>query len=92
MKKILRTIFAPILKIFESGEGSYNYKPSHRTILIVIGVLFSGLAGVVFWLVQGMDLTYLFPVAVFGGVAFVSLIVGLLGTDRAVATVWNSRK
>jgi hypothetical protein len=92
VKQLLRTIFAPILNIFESGDEPYNYKPSHRIILIIVGILFSGLAGLVFWLVQGMEPTYLLPVVVFGGVAVVSLIIGLLGTDRAVAKVWNSRK
>lgn len=92
MKKLLRTIFSPILNMFESGDESYNYKPSHRTILIIVGILFSGLAGLVYGQVRGLGSTYLLPVVVFGGVAFVSLIIGLLGTDRAVAKVWNSRK
>lgn len=92
MKKLLRTIFFPLLNVFESGEEPYNYKPSHRTALVVVGCLLSGLAGLLFWMVQGQEAAYLLPVLVFGGAAFVSLVVGLLGTDRAVARVWNSRK
>ena len=92
MKNLFRTLFAPIFNIFESGDEPFNYKPSHRTILLVIGTLFSGLAGAVCWLVWGMEPTYLLPVVVFGSLAFLSLLIGLLGTDRAVAKVWNSRK
>ena len=69
VKSLLRTLFAPILNIFESGD-----------------------AGAVCWLVWGMEPTYLLPVVVFGSLAFLSLLIGLLGTDRAVAKVWNSRK
>lgn len=92
MKKRLRTIIAPILNIFESGDESCNYKPFHRIILIVVVVLFLGLAGLVFWLVRGMEPTYLLPVLVFSGIAFLSLVIGLLGSERAVSKVWNSRK
>ena len=92
MKQLLRTIFSPLLNVFESDDAPFNYQASHRTILLVIGILFSGLAGVVFWLVWGMELTYLLPVVVFGGAGLLSLVVALLGGDRAVAKVWNSRK
>lgn len=92
MKRLLRTLFSPILNIFESGDAPYSYKPSHRTILVVIGVLFSGLATLLLWLVQGMEPTYLLPVFVFGGVGFLSLLIGLMGNERAVAKIWNSRK
>lgn len=92
MKTVLRTLFAPLLNLFESGDEPYNYKPSHRTILVVIGFLFSGLAGIVFSMVKDMDPSYLLPVIVFGGVGFISLLVGTLGNDRAVAKIWNSRR
>jgi hypothetical protein len=92
VKELLRTLFSPILAVFESGDEPYHYSASHRTILIIVGILFSGLAGLVFWLVQGLELTYLLPVVVFGGIAFLSLVIGLLGSDRAVAKVWRSRK
>lgn len=90
MKNILRTIFYPILSVFESGTEPYIYKKSHRTILLVIGVLFSGLSSLVFWLSKGQDSGYLLPVIIFGGVGLVSLIVGLTGNDRAVAKIWGS--
>ncbi len=91
MKQILRKIFSPILNIFESGSDPFVYKPSHRTVLITMGCLFSGLATLVFFLAQGKDPGYLFPVVIFGGAGLLSLLVGLLGTDRAVSKIWGSR-
>lgn len=91
MKQILRKIFSPVLNIFESGEEPFAYKPSHRTILIIMGGLFSGLATLVFFLAQGKDPGYLFPVLIFGGAGLLSLLIGFLGTDRAVAKLWGSR-
>lgn len=90
MKSILRMLFYPILSIFESGTEPYIYKKSHRTILNVIGILFSGLAALVFWLSRGQDSGYLLPVIIFGVVGLVSLVVGLTGNDRAVAKIWGS--
>ncbi len=91
MKQTLRKIFLPILNIFESGSDPFVYKPSHRTILIILGGLFSGLATLVFFLAQGKDPGYLFPVIIFGGAGFLSLLIGFLGTDRAVSKIWGSR-
>ncbi|HSR62817.1 MAG TPA: hypothetical protein VLN56_05375 [Gammaproteobacteria bacterium] len=92
MKEKFRKIFSPILNIFENYEGPYKYKPLHRKILIVIGILFSGLAiGVFFIAPEEAGLGVLFPVIVFLAVGIVSLIVGLLGSDRAVARIWGNR-
>lgn len=92
MKKALRSIFAPILNLFESGTEEYSYKPSHRTILIAMGGLFMGLSlAVLFFSQESEDIGYLFPVLIFGGGGLVSWIVAFLGTDRAVAKIWGSR-
>lgn len=91
MKRIIRVVFSPILSIFESGSEPFSYKPSYRVILICVGCLFSGLALVVFVMAQGEDPTYLVPVLIFGCAGFVSLLIGLVGTDRAVAKIWGSR-
>jgi hypothetical protein len=40
MKKQLRKIFLPILRLFESGEGEYQYKKSDRKVLNIMGLLF----------------------------------------------------
>lgn len=55
-----------------------------------MGCLFSALATLVFWLALESEPGYLIPVTVFGCIGIVSLIVGLLGTDRAVARIWGS--
>jgi len=91
VRNVLRMLFYPILSVFESGAEPYVYKKSHRTILNVIGVLFSALSLLVFWLSRGQDSGYLLPVIIFGGVGLVSLIVGFTGNDRAVAKIWGSR-
>ena len=40
MKSAFRKLFSPILNYFESSEGEFNYRKSHRTILIIVGGLF----------------------------------------------------
>ena len=89
---MLRNLFSPILKPFESGNGEYAYQKSHRVVLMVMGFLFSGLAALVFYFSEGQDLGYLIPVLVFGSLGGVSLIIVSLGSDRAVAKIWGSSK
>jgi len=91
VKRILRKVFSLILNPFESGDKPFAYKSSHRVILIIMGFMFSGLAVLVYWFAQGKDYTYLLPVVIFGGGGFLSLLIGSLGTDRAVAKIWGSR-
>lgn len=90
MKTLLRSIFSPILNLFESGDDTYLYKKSHRVILIVMGVLFSGLGSLVYVLAEGQDTGYLLPVVVFGGVGLLCLLIGSIGNDRAVSKIWGS--
>jgi hypothetical protein len=92
MKDLLRTAFSPILSTFESGDEEYNYRKSHRTILIVMGVLFGGLASIVFAMASGGEsMGFLIPVVVFGLVSLVTLVVGLLGNERAVSKIWGNK-
>lgn len=92
MKNKLRSLFAPVLNILESGDEEYSYRPSHRKILMYMGSLFfvlstlSGISAVVSGQWGG-----LIPILVFFVVGFVCVIVGFLGTDRAVAKIWGSR-
>ncbi len=89
----LRKIFWFVLRYFEQGDKPYAYKPMHRKILIVVGVLFGFLCGVSLYLSpQSAGPTALIPVLVFSTVAAVCLIVGLLGSDRAVARIWGQDK
>ncbi|MDZ7803497.1 hypothetical protein [Thiohalophilus sp.] len=92
MHALLRQLFWFVLRYFESGEKPFNYKPLNRKILIVVGVLFSGLGLVSAYFAMGQaQVGYLIPVVVFFTVAFVCLVVGLLGSDRAVANIWGNR-
>ncbi len=92
MKETLRKLCSPILNHFESGDENYNYKQSHRTILIVASVLF--------WLFSLYSLLIFIksekyagfvPVAIFIIAGTVCGIVGYLGSDKAVAKIWRNR-
>ena len=92
MKQFFRNVFASILVIFEKGTEPYNYKPLNRTILNVMGVLFSGLAIVVAFMVPaGGGFSYMLPVVVFLGLGVTCLVVGILGNERAVCKIWGNR-
>ena len=89
----LQKTFWFILRFFEQGSEPYHYKPLHRTILIVVGVLFTLLCLVSIYVSSGSEgYGFLIPVSVFFTVGFVCLVVGLLGSDRAVAKIWGQNK
>jgi len=90
MKTILRTLFYFALNPFESGTTRFDYKKSHRIILIIMGVLFSGLASFVASKVATASLIYYFPALIFGTIGFLGFVIGFLGNDRAVATIWGN--
>ena len=91
MKAFFTRVFWFILDRFEKGEGPYSYKASSRKILLIVGMLFISLSlGSLYFSLQKDDFAGVLPVIVFFGVGFVCLIIGLLGTDRAVATLWGS--
>ena len=93
MKAWLRKLFWFILRFFESGEEAYEYKPLNRKILIIVGLLFTVLALITIYVSIGKSgYGFLIPVIVFLGVGLVSIIVGLLGSDRAVARIWGTRR
>ncbi|MAA72982.1 MAG: hypothetical protein CL679_14790 [Bermanella sp.] len=92
MKASLRALFSPILNIFESGDEPYLYKPSQRTILLAVSVLFTILIIAICafsWNTAGFG--FLIPVVVFSCVALVGYVVGLLGNERAVAKIWGNK-
>ncbi len=92
MKSVLRQMFKPVLSIFEEQEGDFEYKPSHRLILKVVGTLFFvlSLASLAACIVYG-QLGAALPAIVFFGIGLVCMVVGFLGTDKGVAKIWNSR-
>ena len=92
MKNAIRNMFSPILNYFESGEGGYSYKESHRTILIVVGSLFLFLSfiSVIIALVT-LEYGAVIPFLVFFSVGLICVIVGSFGSDRAVAKIWGNK-
>ena len=92
MKNFFRTVFAPILAYFERGNEPFLYKPSHRVILVIVGLLFLMLAAfATFIAMMAGEVTGLLPGLIFLATGSVCEIVGLLGTDQAVARIWKSR-
>ena len=92
MRDKLRQIFRPVLKIFESGEGDFEYRESYRTILLAVGGLFSMLGLGSFYLsIVAATYSGLVPGVIFLTLGVVCLIVALLGNDRAVAKIWRNR-
>lgn len=92
MKAKLRELLWFVLRNFEKGNEPYNYKPLNRKILIIVGFLFSLLCAITIYVGIGQDgYGFLLPAIVFFCVGFVSLIVGLLGSDRAVSKIWGNR-
>jgi hypothetical protein len=92
MKSALRKLFSPILNYFESGEGEYVYRKSHRTILIVVGFLFLMLSTIsIVAALSAAQFAAFIPITVFFLGGLVCLVIGSLGNDRAVATIWGSR-
>jgi len=94
MKQVLKKIFAPILNLVEKEEDGthYEYSPSHRKILAVMGVLFIGVASVGLYFSLKIDqMAGLLPVVIFGTIGFLCLIVAGLGSNKAVAKLWRNR-
>ncbi|MAV27092.1 MAG: hypothetical protein CMQ05_13430 [Gammaproteobacteria bacterium] len=92
MRQILRTLFSPLLKLVEDDQDqSYVYKRSHRTILVVMSLMFIALASFVFYLIPEGRYDYLLPVIVFGSAGVFGLIVAAVATDQGVARLWRSR-
>ena len=92
MKQLLRKLFWPILRFFETDNVGSNYKSSHRVILIVVGFLFfvlsvaSGAASV-----YANELGALIPVVIFFAISLVAIVVGTLGSDGAVSKIWGNK-
>ena len=92
MKQFFRTLFSPLLNVFENGNEEYSYKPLNRKILLVISFLFGFLATVVAYLIpENADVAYYLPVIIFGSISLVGFIVGVLGNERAVSKIWGNR-
>ena len=94
MRTFLRKQFRFILDPLEKGDAPFTVNPLSRKVLIVMGFLFSALSSgsiIVFFLSDLSEPISLFPGVVFLIVGLLCLIVGCLGSDRAVAKVWGDR-
>jgi hypothetical protein len=92
MKSAFRKLFSPILNYFESGKDEFKYVKSHRTILIVVGVLFFILSsGSALSAIATAQFGAFIPVIIFFTASCICMIVGLCGNERAVATIWRSK-
>lgn len=92
MKAVFRTLFRPILAPFERGPEPPNYKPSHRAVLNVVGSLFLVLSFASGYAASyADDPGFFLPVVIFFLLGSVSLVVGLLGNNTAVAKIWGGK-
>lgn len=92
MKNVFIKICWPLLRFFETDAEPANYKTSHRFALNFIGFVFlllslvSALIGY-----SSRELGALIPAVIFFGAGSSAVIVGLLGSNGAVAKVWGSK-
>ncbi len=93
MKDLLRRWFQPLLRRLEAGDGEYHYRPMNRHLLVIIGLLFCGLAAAVLVVAaKTASPAAAVPILVFAAVGITCLVVAWVGSDRAVARIWNSRR
>ena len=91
MLSVMRKLFSPLLNLFEKGDEPFQHRPMNRKILLVLSLLFSGLATAILALSPAGNWDFLFPVIVFYSVGAVGFIIAILGNDRAVAKIWGNR-
>lgn len=94
MKQFLTKLFSPILNIFEDTENQeeFAYSPSHRKILVVMGVLFLMISAVALYFSLLINqMAGFLPVILFGAIGLLCLLVGYLGSDYAVSKIWRNR-
>ena len=93
MKQTLQKIFSPILNQFENDAPEYYVRPLNRKIVLAIGVLMTFLASVVLYIAYPDKLgSYFLPPLIFGAVGLTALVVGCLGSDKAVAKLIGSKR
>jgi hypothetical protein len=92
MKNLLLKLFSPILNPLENADGHYEYSPSHRKVLKIMGFLFItlGVVGLYFSILAN-QIAGLFPVILFSVIGLICLVVAFLGSDKAVSKLWRNR-
>lgn len=92
MKNTLKKIFSPILNIFENNNDEFVTRSLNRKIVLFISLVFSLLAfALPAFMPSLIELGYWFVMLVFGALSSVGFVVGLLGSDKAVAKLLGSR-
>ncbi len=92
MRDVFIKICWPLLRIFETETQPANYKKSHRFALNCIGFIFLTLSFVSALLgYSSKELGAIIPAVIFFGSGLSAVVVGLLGSDGAVAKVWGSK-
>ena len=92
MKNTIRNIFSPILNIFEKNNDDFVCRTLNRKIVLFISSVFFLLAfGLPYYMPQLIEMGYWFVMFIFGGLSSVGLIVGIFGSDKAVAKLLGSR-
>ena len=92
MKGRLRQLFHPILRFFENDSDEFNLTPTNRKVALFISATFVIIAILPPVIASGSPITgYIFPMIVFGGIGFIGLVVGSLGSDHAVAKLVGNR-
>lgn len=92
MKNLLKNVLSPILNIFENNNDEFVYRSLNRKIVLFISSVFFLLAfALPVFLPQLIEMGFWFVMLVFGSLSLVGLIVGLLGSDKAVAKLLGSR-
>lgn len=90
MTEVLTRLCWPVLRRFERGEPAPSYQPMHRKILWVVAFLFVILASLSLFFATAMqEWGALLPFVIFLLGSLICAIVGLLGSDRAVARLWG---
>ena len=92
MKKFFINIFSPILNIFEKNNDEFVYRTLNRKIVLFISSVFFLLAfALPIYMPQLIEMGFWFVMLVFGALSSVGLIVGCLGSDKAVAKLLGSK-
>ena len=92
MLSLLRKLFSPLLNIFERNNDAFVVRSKNRAIVLFVGLVFGLLAfALPLYMPQLVRMGYWFVMIVFGLISFVGLVVGLLGSDKAVAKLLGSR-
>ncbi|MDH5600843.1 MAG: hypothetical protein OEY78_06005 [Gammaproteobacteria bacterium] len=92
MINLLKKVFSPVLNIFEKNNDEFVYRSLNRKIVVFVSTVFALLGfGLPVFMPVLIELGYWFVMIVFGSLAAVGFIVGLLGSDKAVAKLLGSR-